>query len=195
MRFDIVLAGVGGQGVLSIAAILADAAGRSGLTVKQAEVHGMAQRGGAVQAGLRIADGPIAGDLIPRGGADMILAMEPVEALRYLEFLAPAGTLITSADPFENIPDYPDLAAVHDTVRSIPNSVLVEAGRLAREAGSQRAGNVVMVGAASTRLPLAADTIEASIREGFATKGELVVEVNLRAFRAGRDAMTASAPS
>ncbi len=189
MKVDIVLAGVGGQGVLSIAAILAEAGRREGLTVKQAEVHGMAQRGGAVQASLRMAEGPIGSDLISHGGAELILGMEPVEALRYLEYLAPGGSLVTAAEPFENIPDYPPLDDIHAAVRSIPNAVLVDAGRLAREAGSHRAANVVMVGAASTRLPLGIQTLEACISEGFAPKGERVVAANLAALHSGRAAV------
>jgi indolepyruvate ferredoxin oxidoreductase beta subunit len=192
VRADIVLAGVGGQGVLSIAAILAEAARREGLTVKQAEVHGMAQRGGAVQATLRIASGEIASELVPRGAATMILGMEPVEALRYLDFLAPDGVLLTAAEPVRNVPDYPPLDAVHRQVRAL-GGLLVEADRLAREAGSPRASNVVMVGAASTRLDLPQGVLEASIRDGFAAKGERIVEVNLRAFRAGRAAVAPAA--
>ena len=189
MKVDVVLAGVGGQGVLSIAAILAEAARRHRLDVKQAEVHGMAQRGGAVQAGLRISDTPIAGDLIPPGAADLIIGMEPIESLRYLDHLGPEGILLTAAEPFDNIPDYPDLATVLAAVREVPGSLLVEAGRLAREAGSVRAANVVMVGAASTLLPLPEKTLEACVRDGFAAKGERLVEVNLRAFRLGREAV------
>jgi indolepyruvate ferredoxin oxidoreductase beta subunit len=189
VKIDVVVAGVGGQGVLSIAVILTEAARREGLTVKQSEVHGMAQRGGAVQAGLRFSDEPVASDLISRGGAGLILGMEPIEALRYLEYLTPGGRLITAADPLQNIPAYPPLEQVHDRVRSVPGSVLIEAGRLAREAGSMRAANVVMIGAASALLPLPAATIEACISEGFAARGERVVETNLKAFRAGCDAI------
>jgi indolepyruvate ferredoxin oxidoreductase beta subunit len=189
VRADIVLAGVGGQGVLSVAAILAEAARREGLTVKQAEVHGMAQRGGAVQATLRISSGEIASELVPRGAATMILGMEPVEALRYLDFLAPDGTLLTAAEPVYNVPDYPPLDAVHEQIRDL-GGLIVEAERLAREAGSPRAANVVMVGAASTRLDLPREVLEECVRDGFASKGERIVEVNLRAFRAGRAAVS-----
>ena len=189
MKYDVLLAGVGGQGVLSIAAILAEAARREGLYLKQAEIHGMAQRGGAVQAGLRLADGPIGGDVIPRGGADLLLASEPVEALRYADRLAPGGTLVTASDPYRNIPDYPPLEVVLERVRAIPGAILVDAVRLAREAGSARAANVVMVGAASTLLPIPSETLLACIEEGFAAKGDRVVAVNRRAFAAGRDAV------
>ncbi len=188
MKHDVVLAGVGGQGVLSVAAILAEAARREGLVVRQGEVHGMSQRGGAVQATLRLADAPIEGDLIARGAADLVLGVEPVEALRYLEYLAPGGRLVTAADPYENVPDYPPIEEVLAAVRAVPGSVLVEAGALAREAGSGRVANVVMVGAASAFLPLPPEVIEACLRDGFAAKGERVVEANLRAFALGRAA-------
>ena len=187
MKHDLVLAGVGGQGVLSVAAILAEAARRHGLVVRQGEVHGMSQRGGAVQATLRLADGPIEGDLVGRGAADMVLGMEPVEALRYLDYLGPGGRLVTAADPYQNVPDYPDLVEVLAAVRAVPGAVLVEAAELARRAGSGRTANVVMVGAASVFLPLPTGVIEDCLRAGFAAKGERVVEANLKAFRAGRE--------
>jgi indolepyruvate ferredoxin oxidoreductase, beta subunit len=191
VKHDVLLAGVGGQGVLSVAAILAEAARRHGLTVRQGEVHGMSQRGGAVQATLRLADGPIAGDLVGRGGADLVLGVEPVEALRYLDYLAPAGRLVTAADPYENVPDYPPLEEVVAAVRAVPGAVLVEAGELARRAGSGRTANVVMVGAASVFLPIPAEVILGCIVEGFAAKGERVVEANRRAFALGRAAVPA----
>jgi len=192
VKTDVVLAGVGGQGVLSVAAILAEAARREGLAVKQGEIHGMSQRGGAVQANLRLADGPIEADLIPAGGADLILGLEPVEALRYLDFLTPGGTLLTSADPFENIPDYPDLEDVRRMVSAVPGSVLIEASAIAKEAGSPRAANVVMAGAATIFLPLNPDTVVACVAEGFLSKGERIVEINMRAFAAGREAVAAA---
>jgi indolepyruvate ferredoxin oxidoreductase beta subunit len=185
VRVDIVLAGVGGQGILSMAAILAEAARRTGLQVKQGEVHGMSQRGGAVQATVRISSDAIASDLIPLGGAQLVVGMEPVEALRSLEHLAPDGLVLTAADPVTNIPDYPPIEGVHEKIRALGGQV-VEADRLAREAGSARAANIVMVGAASTGLPLSTAVVEDCIREAFAAKGERVVEINLEAFRAGR---------
>jgi indolepyruvate ferredoxin oxidoreductase beta subunit len=189
MKQDVVLAGVGGQGVLSVAAVLAEAARRQGLVVRQGEVHGMSQRGGAVQATLRLADRPIEGDLVARGAVDLILGAEPVEALRYLEYLAPGGRLVTAADPYEDVPDYPPIEEVLAAVRAVPGSIVVEAAALAREAGSGRVANVVMVGAASAFLPLPAEVIEACLRDGFAAKGERVVAANLRAFALGRAAV------
>jgi len=189
MKHDVVLAGVGGQGVLSVAAVLAEAARRQGLVVRQGEVHGMSQRGGAVQATLRLADGPIEGDLVARGAADLVLGTEPVEALRYLEYLAPGGRLVTAADPYENVPDYPPIEEVLAAVRAVPGSVVVEAAALARESGSGRVASVVMVGAASVFLPLLPEVIEDCLRDGFAAKGARVVEANLRAFALGRAAV------
>ena len=188
MKYDIILAGVGGQGVLSVSAIIASSAMKEGLLVKQSEVHGMSQRGGAVLANLRLADAPIASDLIPLGGAAMILSMEPLESLRYLRYLSPEGALVTSTNPVVNIPDYPDLDGLLEKARSLPFARLVDGEKLARAAGSARATNMVMVGAASHRLPVKVDTLEHFIRTTFAAKGEKVVETNLKAFRAGREA-------
>jgi indolepyruvate ferredoxin oxidoreductase beta subunit len=188
MTFDIILAGVGGQGVLSVSAIIASSAMKEGLAVKQSEVHGMSQRGGAVLANLRLADRPIASDLIPRGSAALILSMEPLESLRYLEFLSEGGTVITATNPVANIPDYPPVDELLATIRSLPRALTVDAESLARKAGSARATNMVMVGAASALLPVAFDTIEHFVQTIFAVKGAKVVETNLKALRAGRAA-------
>ncbi|MDR1636786.1 MAG: indolepyruvate oxidoreductase subunit beta [Treponema sp.] len=186
MKKDIILAGVGGQGVLSIAAIVAQAAAAEGLKVRQSEVHGMAQRGGAVLAHLRLSDTVIPGDLVPRGGADLIISMEPLESLRYVEWLSPRGALVTAADPFINIPNYPAPEKVLQTIRAFPLFRIVEAAALAKEAGLVRAVNMVMVGAASPFLPLGAERLEGTIAAMFAGKDPSVGEANRRAFRLGR---------
>ncbi len=188
MKADVVLAGVGGHGVVSLGLVLATCARSEGFEVKMAEVHGMAQRGGSVHATLRISDQPIHGALIPRGGADLVLATEPLEALRYSDELAPDGTLVTSVDPHENIDDYPPLEDVLERIRAFPRAALVEAKRLATEAGTAKAANVVMAGAASLLLPISPETYRAQIRRVFAAKGERIVETNLRAFDLGREA-------
>jgi indolepyruvate ferredoxin oxidoreductase, beta subunit len=187
MTFDIILAGVGGQGVLSVSAVIASAALQQGLHVKQSEVHGMAQRGGAVLAHLRLADRPIASDLIPRGRAALILSMEPLESLRYVAYLSPDGSIITSTNPVSNIPDYPPLERVLAHVRTFPHAVLLDGDALARQAGSLRAVNMVMVGAASRVLPVSPEALEQFIASRFSSKGQRVVDMNLAAFRAGRE--------
>jgi indolepyruvate ferredoxin oxidoreductase beta subunit len=189
MKKDIILAGVGGQGVLSIAAIIAQAAVTVGLSVRQSEVHGMAQRGGAVLAHLRLSDQTISSDLVPQGGADLIISMEPLESLRYAAWLAPSGALVTAAEPFINIPDYPDLAGILKTIRSFPLYRLVETSSLAKEAGIARAVNMVMVGASAPFLPIPAETLEATIAALFAAKDPSVAEANNRAFKLGRAAV------
>ena len=189
MRFDIILAGVGGQGVLSLASFVAAAGLRGGYHVKQSEVHGMAQRGGSVLAHLRMASRPVHSDLVALGGADLILGLEPVEALRYLSFLAPRGTMVVSTEPVRNMPDYPDLPALLERIRTIPRAFLLDAPYLARRAGAPKSANVVMVGAASHLLPIFPGRLEDALREAFGPRGEAVVEANLRAFRLGREAV------
>jgi len=185
---DIILAGVGGQGILSIAFVIAGAALKEGWQVKQAEVHGMAQRGGGVQSHLRLSRDRIWSDLIPRGGADLILSVEPLEALRYLDFLSPQGRIVTSSTPFLNIPDYPDREMLLARIRAIPGSIVVDSEKLAREAGTIRAQNTVMLGAASGFLVVAEENLKASVRALFERRGEKVLESNLRAFDLGRQA-------
>jgi len=188
MKYDIIVAGVGGQGTLSVSSIIASAAMSEGLSVKQSEVHGMSQRGGAVVTNLRLSDKPIASDLIAHGSAAMILSMEPLEGLRYLPYLSQDGTLISSTNPVVNIPDYPDLDALLQSIRELPHSVVVDGEEIARRSGSIRATNMVMVGAASELLPVRPETIERFIQESFGGKGERVVDANIKAFRAGREA-------
>jgi len=187
VKYDVILAGVGGQGVLSVAAVIALGAKKNGLQVRQSEVHGMAQRGGAVQAHLRLSDRTIVSDLIGKASADMILSMEPIEALRYLEYLKAEGVLITSTDPVKNIPNYPDLEDIYGRIRALPSSRLVGAADLAQAAGSARSTNMVMVGAASAYLPVEEKNLLAAIEELFSRKGEKVVETNRKAFHKGRE--------
>ena len=185
MKTDIILAGVGGQGILSIASIIGDAAISDNLFLKQAETHGMSQRGGAVQSHLRIADSEIAADLIPQGKADLILSVEPMEALRYLPFLSSEGYVVTNTTPFINIPNYPDVDAVLAEIEKQPRFVAIDADKIAAEIGNKRASNVVMLGAATPFLNIEPEKIEAGIAHIFSRKGEAVVEMNRKAFKAG----------
>lgn len=188
MKQDIILAGVGGQGILSIAYVIDNAALKEGLSFKQAEVHGMAQRGGAVQSHLRLSRETIFSDLIPKGVADMILSVEPLESIRYFDYLAPEGIVVTSSSPFVNIPDYPDLDKILAKVRSVPRYVIVDSAKLAQEAGFARAQNMVMLGAASVHLILEEKNLQEYIRELFKRRGEKIVDINLKAFQLGREA-------
>lgn len=188
MKFDVILAGVGGQGVLSLSGIIAAAAMQEGLSVKQSEVHGMSQRGGAVFANLRIASRPVASELVPLGTASLILSMEPLESLRYLRYLSPQGAVVTATTPVKNIDDYPEMDRLLAAIRSLPRPVLVDADRTARKAGSARAANMVLIGAASRLLPVSVETLERCIAQRFESKGQAVVDQNLNAFRAGREA-------
>jgi indolepyruvate ferredoxin oxidoreductase beta subunit len=187
MKTDIILAGVGGQGILSIAAVIGEAAIEDGLFMKQSEVHGMSQRGGDVQSNLRISDRPVASDLIPLGGADIIISLEPMESLRYLPFLKADGWIVSNSRPFENIPDYPAIDRVMAEYDRLPNKVILDVEQMAKDAGSARSSNVVLLGAASPFLSIGYEKLENGIRCIFGRKGEEIVEANLKALRAGRD--------
>jgi indolepyruvate ferredoxin oxidoreductase beta subunit len=186
MKYDMILAGVGGQGVLSIAAIVGMAAVDSSMHIKQAEVHGMSQRGGAVESHLRLSDRPIHSDLVPTGAAKLIISMEPMETLRYVSFLAPDGVIVAESSPYVNIPNYPNLEDIHNTLRDFPRAHLVDAIRIAKDMRAARSSNMVLLGAASVFLPLPAADLEAAIGKIFGRKGEKVVEQNTEAFRRGR---------
>lgn len=188
MKVDIILAGVGGQGILSIAAIIGSAAVAKGLYMKQAEVHGMSQRGGDVQSHLRISDKPIYSDLIPLGQADLILAVEPMEALRYLPYLSPNGWVVTNKTPFINIGNYPEPEQVWKQVESIKNHKMIDADAIAKELGNARAMNMVVLGAASDYIGISEEELKGAVAAVFGRKGEAVVNANLAAIAAGYEA-------
>ena len=186
MTYDIVLCGVGGQGVLSLAALIAKGAMMEKLHVKQAEVHGMSQRGGAVIATMRLSSEEIYSDLIAEGSADMVLSMEPLESLRHIKYLKKGGQLITGKEPFLNIPDYPDQEKLYNVIRSVPSSMIIDTKTLALDAGSKREQNIVLVGSASKVLPIKEETFLQAIEDVFTRKGEKIVDINKKAFLLGR---------
>jgi indolepyruvate ferredoxin oxidoreductase beta subunit len=186
MKKDIILCGVGGQGILSIATVIGEAATEAGINLKQAEVHGMSQRGGDVQSNLRLSTDKIYSDLIPQGGADLIISMEPMESLRYLPYLAKNGTIVTSSKPFINIPNYPDETALQAELDSLPSVVKLDIESVAKDAGNARGANMVLLGMAAPYLEIiTVDQLRKAIAAIFARKGEAVVEANLKAFDMG----------
>lgn len=187
MKIDIILCGVGGMGALSTAAIISKAALDMGMYMKQAETHGMSQRGGDVQSHLRLSDKEIASDLIPDGECDLILSVEPMEALRYLNFLnKDTGWVITNENPFINIPNYPEKEEVIAEVKKVKNSIVFDADQIAREAGNPKGTNMVVLGAASKYLRIDIEKLEDAIKDIFSRKGEAIVHANIDALRAGR---------
>lgn len=187
MKTNIILAGVGGQGILTIAAVLDTAALSCDLNIKQSEVHGMSQRGGAVQSHVRISDSEIYSDLIPQGKADIIISVEPMELLRYLPFLKEGGHLVTDSNPFVNITNYPELEKLYAEIKALPNSILIDAKQVAKELGNSRATNIVLLGAVSSILPLSDESLMGAIRTLFERKGEKIVNKNIDAFLKGKE--------
>ena len=186
---NVTVAGLGGQGVLTVTDILAEVLFRAGFDVKKSEVHGMSQRGGDVQSNLRLSDGEIASDLIAVGTADMILSLEPMEALRYIPYLNKDGWVITSSSPFKNIPNYPEDEALMAELRALPHVVMVDVDALAKEHSMPKCANVMLLGAAARYLNiLSVEELRESIARVFGTKGEAVVEMNRRAFDLGHAA-------
>lgn len=185
MKTDIILCGVGGQGILSIATIIGEAALQEGLYIKQAEVHGMSQRGGDVQSNLRISSNPIHSDLISKGGADVIISMEPMEALRYLPYLSKEGWIITSSTPFVNIPNYPDIELIKAALSKLPHVVMLDIEKMAKDYGISRSANMILLGAAQKALGIEKGRLEAAVRSVFGRKGEVVVEANIKALEEG----------
>lgn len=187
MKTNIIIAGVGGQGILTISTILDMAAFNNNLYIKQSEVHGMSQRGGAVQSHVRISDKEVYSDLIPLGKADMILSVEPMELLRYLPYLKEDGWLITDKTPFENIANYPDMEALEQKIKSYPNHLFIDATEEAKKIGTSKAANVVILGAASSFIPIDESSLLKAITDLFQRKGERVININLEAFNKGKE--------
>jgi indolepyruvate ferredoxin oxidoreductase beta subunit len=185
VKRNLILAGVGGQGLLALAAGIGEAARSLNLYILQAEVHGMAQRGGVVQSHLRYSDRPIHSALIEEGTADVILSLEPMETLRYLPYLAPDGAVVTSVDAFRNIPDYPEWDAIEREIRHVPTHRLIHAADLAKTAGATQSANMVMLGAGAPFLGLPLEALRDAIRAVFAGKPAALIETNVRAFELG----------
>jgi indolepyruvate ferredoxin oxidoreductase beta subunit len=186
MKRDIVLAGVGGQGILTLAVLIVNAAMREGLNVRQAELHGMSQRGGAVEAHVRLSDGPLFSNLVAKGRADLILATEPLEALRNIDYLSPGGLIVTNSATVENIPNYPSHEELMQLLQGCGRTVyLIDAAAVANEAGTVRAQNVVLIGAASQFVGLRPESLQAAVSEMFANKRKNLVDMNLRALQLG----------
>ena len=194
MKNDIIIAGVGGQGIISIAAVIGLAAVANKLWLKQSEVHGMSQRGGDLQSHFRLSDKPVASDLIPYGKADLIISVEPMESLRYLPWLSKDGWIVTNSTPVINIPDYPPVEDIINQIKKIKNHIIIDADSIARELGSSRAGNIVILGAASSFIAMSYISLEDAIRSLFGKKGEEVVEINLKALKAGREHSVSKMP-
>jgi indolepyruvate ferredoxin oxidoreductase, beta subunit len=187
MKNDIILSGVGGQGILSIAAVIGLAAVENNLFLKQSEVHGMSQRGGDVQSHFRLSDKPVMSDLIPYGKADLIISVEPMESLRYLPWLSGEGWIVTNSNPYINIPDYPPVENILTEVRNIKNHIIIDADAVARECGSTKAMNMVILGAASPYITMPFSSLENAIRTLFGRKGTDIIDLNIKALRAGLD--------
>ena len=185
MKKDIILSGVGGQGILSIAAVIGLAAVENGLFLKQSEVHGMSQRGGDVQSHFRLSDKPVMSDLIPYGSADLIISVEPMESLRYLPWLASTGWIVTNSTPYINIPDYPPVEDIISEIKKRDNHIIIDADSVAKDCGSVKSVNMVILGAASPFIGMTVESLETAIRKLFGKKGEEIVNMNLKALRAG----------
>lgn len=191
MKTDIILCGVGGQGILSIATVIGDAAMNDDLYLKQAEVHGMSQRGGAVQSNLRLSDQPINSDLIATGCADVIISMEPMEALRYLPMLSKDGWIITSSVPFVNIPNYPEFETLKADYAKLKNVVMIDIEQLAKDNNISRSANMILLGAAQKALRIPMEKLENAVRNVFGRKGEAIVDANIKALKIGAEAQDA----
>ena len=190
MKKDIILAGVGGQGILTIATIIGDAAAVARLSLKQAEVHGMSQRGGDVQSNLRLSTDEIYSDLIKQGTADLIISMEPMEALRYVEYLNDEAWVVTSSQPFKNIPNYHDEQQLADELAALPHVASLPIEDIARQNSMPKSANVILLGMAARYIEiLTPEQLRQSIARVFASKGESVVQLNQQAFDLGLNAV------
>jgi indolepyruvate ferredoxin oxidoreductase beta subunit len=182
----IVISGVGGQGALSLAQILLEALRRTGLQALQSEIHGMSQRGGSVHAHVSYADFPITSPIIDEGCADLLIALEPLEALRHVALLRMDGALVVSEEPQTAMEGYPPLDDVYAALKAVPGAHLLDTEDLARRLHHRQAGGMALLGMASHFLPVSEAIWREVITERFAAKGPRVTEKNLEAFDEGR---------
>ena len=182
----IVLSGVGGQGVLSLAQIVLEALRRSGFHALQSEIHGMSQRGGSVHAQVCFSEVPLTSPIIDEGCAELLIALEPLEALRYVAMLRMDGHLVVSEEPQVNMEGYPPLDDVYAALKAVRGAHLLDTEDLARRLNHRQAGGMALLGMASRHLPVPEATWHAVITERFEAKGARIIEKNLEAFEAGR---------
>lgn len=187
MKYDVIISGVGGQGILAIATVLGRACLLHGLNIKQAEVHGMAQRGGAVQSHFRMSTSDIHSDVIAKNSADMILSMEPMESLRYLPWISKDGWLVTNSEAVINIPDYPNMDEVNSEIAKIENNLVFDGTSIAKEFGSSKGLNMAMLGAASAFIDIPEELFIKAIKDQFASKREDIIEGNVNTFVKARE--------
>ncbi len=182
----IVLSGVGGQGVLSLAQIVLEALRRSGFHALQSEIHGMSQRGGSVHAQVCFSEVPLTSPIIDEGCAELLIALEPLEALRYTAMLRMNGHLVVSEEPQTDMEGYPPLDDVYAALKTVRGVHLVDTEDLARRLGHRQAGGMALLGMASAFLPVSNEIWQEVITQRFESKGARVTEKNLEAFHAGR---------
>lgn len=186
-KCDIVIVGVGGQGVILISEIIGRAALKAGLPVRAAETHGMAQRGGSVINHTRL--GCIYGPMVPEGGADLLVALEPAEALRYGRYLSSGGVALVNTKPV--LPTtvttghfrYPDIEEILAPLRGVGRVISMNATEIAERAGNSQTANIVMLGAMSRFMPIEEALILDALRDSVPAK---YIDVNLKAFEMGK---------
>jgi indolepyruvate ferredoxin oxidoreductase beta subunit len=182
----IIVAGVGGQGALTLAQLILGAAWKSKYHVLQSEVHGMSQRGGAVNAHILFDIVPVTSPVVMEGDAEFLISMEPLEALRYLPFMSKTGIMIVSAHPFKNMDNYPDVELILNELKSIDGVTLIDTEKYSKELDYKNAGNMILLGSLSNHLPFEDSIWEKIISERFNDKGTKVIEQNIRAFNFGK---------
>ncbi|AAM31790.1 Indolepyruvate oxidoreductase, subunit [Methanosarcina mazei Go1] len=187
-KLDLLITGVGGQGAILASDIIGKAAVISGIPIRAAETHGMAQRGGSVVNHIRL--GSDLGSMIPKKGADIMLALEPMEAVRYLDFLKDGGVIIVNTQSIipvtvtSGLSKYPEVQEILDALSEKYVVKAFNADELAHEAGSRLAMNVAMVGAVSGYLPISKEVLLESVKVLVPKK---TIEINIRAFEMGRE--------
>jgi indolepyruvate ferredoxin oxidoreductase beta subunit len=193
-ELNIIICGVGGQGVVLLSELLGSAAVRDGVALKGSEVLGMAQRGGSVFSNIRLGGDALA-PLTPEGRCDVIIAVEPSEALRNIQYLAKNGVVVLNAQKvlpftvFLGKSGYPDIKQIEAGLKKVTNRIItLDAAALAQQAGSLQSANVVMLGAlyGTGLVPMSVETAKAAILGRFKAK---VGEINIKAFGLGYEAV------
>lgn len=183
----VIVAGVGGQGAITVSQLILGAAWKSGYYTLQSEVHGMSQRGGSVNAQILFDKKEVTSPVIMEGRGDLLIGLEPLETLRYLNLLDEGAFVISSVSPIKNMMTYPEIGKIIAELKKIPGVLLIDTEKLSVELDNKNAGNMILLGVASKHLPFEDNTWYEVINERFEGKSEVLIKKNIEAFEYGKN--------
>ena len=185
MSCKIIVSGVGGQGAITIAQLILGAAFKDNLYALQSEVHGMSQRGGAVNAHVIVSSMEVFSPVVMAGDGDILISLEPLETLRYLPLLKSGAHVIAAMEPVVNMDNYPEREELMGALARIPGVQLIDTETHSRALNAKKSGNIILLGVAARHMGIASARWREALTERFAGKGEAIITKNIEAFECG----------